>query len=258
MRVVLFTSAEPLYLPRYLRPILDAHASAIDRVVVAPFDAPLPEELRAQFGAYGARAGARMAARYTRSRLLDALPWRLGRRLTGRHHSVRSVAAAHGVPVERAPDVADPRFVERIRDCDPDQLVSVVAGPRLPPELLDSATDALNLHGSLLPRYRGRATAFWPLFYGDDRTGVTAHRMTERFDAGPIVAQRSFPLDPADTVDSVYRKLAATGSELAVDLLERYPDLPADRPNETGTTEYHGLPGPDERRRFLQAGNAFF
>lgn len=257
VRVVLFTSAEPLYLPRYLQPILEAHAEIIDRVVVAPFDTPVADELRAQAGMYGLRAGTRVALRYARSRALDVLPGSLGWRATGRYHSVRAVARAYGVPVERAPDVAAPRFVERMQALGPDLLLSIVAGQRLPPALLESATDAVNLHGSLLPDYRGRATAFWPLYYGDDRTGVTAHRMTERFDAGPILTQQEFPLSPTDTVDSVYRKLASTGASLAVDLLDRYPDLPTERPNETSADDYHGLPTPEERRAFYERGNEF-
>lgn len=257
MRVVLFTSEEPLYLPRYLQPILDAHADAVDRVVVAPFDAPLWRQARAYLGTYGLRAGSRMGLRYLRGHLLDALPSRLGRRLTGRYHSVAAVARANDVPVERVADVSDPAFVDRIRALDPDLLLSVVAGQRLPAELLDAASDAVNLHGSLLPKYRGRATAFWPLYYGDDRTGVTAHRMTPRFDAGPILERRSFPIDGSATVDSVYRNLAATGAALAVDLLDRYPDLPDAVPNDTTAADYHGLPDRRHRRAFRDRGGEF-
>jgi hypothetical protein len=257
VRVVLFTSEEPLYLPRYVRPILGAHADAVERVVLAPFDAPVGRQLRRYLGMYGLRAGARMALRYLDGHARDVLARRLDTPPGGRHHSVTAVARAHDVPVEEAPDVSDPGFLDRMRALDPDLLLSVVAGQRLPPALLECAADAINLHGSLLPKYRGRATAFWPLYYGDDRTGVTAHRMTERFDAGPILARRSFPIEPTDTVDAVYRKLAATGGGLAVDLLGDYPELPAPSPNETTAEDYHGLPGPRERRRFRERGNEF-
>lgn len=256
VQVVLFTSEEPLYLPRYVEPILDAHAADVDRLVIAPFDAPLSRQVREQFGMYGPRAGLRMGVRYLRGHVLDALGRHLGRQIRG-YHSVAAVARAHDVPVERVADVSDSAFVERMRELDPDVILSVVAGQRLPSELIDCASDAINLHGSLLPKYRGRATAFWPLYYGDDRTGVTAHRMTEQFDAGPVVAQRSFSIEPADTVDSVYRKLSATGASLAVDLLDDYPNLPEASPNETTADDYHGLPGADERRRFRERGNEF-
>lgn len=257
MRAILFTSEEPLFLPRYLQPILKVHAAAIERVVIVPFDAPITQQLREQARMYGCRAGSRIALRYVRGHVLDALPARLGRRITGRHHSVAAVARTQGIPVERISDVNDTEFVKRIRTLDPDLILSIVAGQRLSSDLLASATDAINLHGSLLPHYRGRATAFWPLYYGDDRSGVTAHRMTERFDAGPIIARRAFPIEPGDTVHSVYRKLASTGADLAIDLLDSYPDLPSERPNETSEDDYHGLPGPEERRVFFERGNNF-
>jgi len=257
VRVVLFTSAEPLYLPRYLQPIFEAHAGSIDQVVIAPFNAPVAEQLRSQAGMYGARAGIRMALRYGWSRVLDAVPGQLARRTTGRYHSIPAVAQAYDIPVARVADVSDPAFVERMEDLEPDLLLSIVAGQRLPGPVLESADDAVNLHGSLLPKYRGRATAFWPLFYGDDQTGVTAHRMTERFDGGPILTQQTFPLKDADTVDSVYRKLTEAGSSIAIKLLAEYPELPDEQPNETTSEDYHGIPSPEERQLFLERGNSF-
>ncbi|WP_255150848.1 methionyl-tRNA formyltransferase [Halorarius halobius] len=257
MRVVLFTSEEPLYLPPYIQPILAAYGDAVDRLVVAPFDAPLRRQVREYLGMYGVRAGARMGLSYLGASALGALPRSVTRRMTGRHYSVAGVARAHDVPVERVPDVSDPGFVDRMRALDPEVLLSVVAGQRLPPALLDCATEALNLHGSLLPNYRGRATAFWPLYYGDDRTGVTAHRMTDRFDAGPVIERRAFPIEDDDTVDSVYRKLSATGAALAVDLLDAYPELPEPTPNETTKADYHGVPDASERRTFRERGGEF-
>jgi hypothetical protein len=196
VRAVLFAGDEPLYIPQYLEPILESHADAFEAVVVAPPDRPLAEQVRRQFRMFGPRNFARVGAMYLRGRvlnMLDAVGW-LGRRLTGRYHSVERLAAAHGLPVWRTRDVNDPGFVDRVRSLDPDLLLSVVAGQKLGPGLLSIPEDAINLHGSLLPKYRGRAVAFWPLYYGDDETGVTAHLMTAEWDAGPIVAQRSFPI----------------------------------------------------------------
>lgn len=256
VEVLLFTSAEPLYLPRYLQPILEAHAGAIDAVVVAPPRKPRRRQLRDQYRTFGPRDFLRMGARFAAGRLLDVLPPALQRRVTGRYHGVGSLARAHGLPVRRAPDVTDDEFVAWVRGRDPDLLLSVVCGQRLPPAILDVPEYAVNLHGSLLPRYRGRATAFWPLYYGDDETGVTAHLMTERFDAGPIVDQRSFPVVPDDTMHDLYLRLAETGSALAVDLLDRFPGFET-RPNPTGPEDYHTLPTPEQRRAFRRRGNEF-
>jgi hypothetical protein len=259
VRVVLFTGEEPLYLPRYLAPVFERHADALEAVVIAPPPRPRSVQLRRLYDMYGPVDFARMAALVARGRALDALDavGGLGRRLAGRYHSVARLAAAHDVPVEHASDVDDPRFVDRVRELDPELIVSVVAGQKLGADLLAVPDDAVNLHGSLLPKYRGRAVAFWPLYYGDDRTGVTAHLMTAEWDAGPIVEQRSFPIAPDDTVHDVYLTLADVGGDLACDLLDRYPTDFESRPNESTPSDYHTLPTPAERRTFEQRGNTF-
>lgn len=255
--VVLFTAEEPLYLPRYLEPILDVHGEAVSEVVIAAPAAGVATELRRQYRMLGPGPFLQLGARFALGKLLDALPSGLGRQLTGRSHGVASLAASRGLPVNRVVDVADPAFVEHLADRDPDVVLSVVCGQKLPRAVLDIPEVAVNLHGSLLPRYRGRAVAFWPLYYGDDETGVTAHLMTDDFDAGPIVEQRSFAIGADDSMHDVSHRLAAVGSALAVDLLDRLPDDIETRPNPTGPEDYHTLPTPAERREFRRRGNRF-
>lgn len=253
MRVLLFTSEEPLYLPEYVAPVLSAHADAVSAVVVAPPRTPLCRQLRRQYRMFGPANFARMGARFARGKLLDALPVE-----TERFHSVRAAARAHDVPVWRTSDVRDPEFVSRVGAVDPDVVLSIVCGQRLPPGIVDPPAEAINLHGSLLPKYRGRAVAFWPLYHGDDETGVTAHRMTQEFDAGPILRRRRVPIAPDDSMHDLYRKLASAGAELAVDLLAELPDAEFDpEPNEATDDNYYTLPSPAERREFLRRGNEF-
>ena len=257
MRVVLATSEEPLYLPGYLRPVFEAHADVIEAVALVPFGGSGPGQLREQLRAWGPRGAARLGTRFAGGRLLGLLPTPLQRRLPGGYRSVRRLARSYGLPVRHVPDAGDDAFVEWVDGQDPDLLLSVVAGQRLPAAVLASADLAVNCHGSLLPKYRGRATAFWPLYHDDDRTGVTAHLMTEAFDDGPILRQRSFPIAAGDTMHDVSRKLAETGAELVVDLLD---DLragldPEPRPNPTDEYEYRTLPTPPERREFRRRGN---
>ncbi len=256
MRAALVTGEEPLYLPAYVEPVLRAHADDVVAVVRAPPDRPLVEQIRRQYRAFGPVDFVRMGARFAAARLAGALPFG---GLYGRYGSVGAVARAHGVPTWRAGDVNDPATVRRLRELEPSCLLCIVAGQKLGAGLLAIPDVAVNLHGSLLPRYRGRAVAFWPLYHGDDETGVTAHLLTERWDAGPIVEQRRVPIAGDDTMHDLYRKLAATGSGLAVDLLDRLAAgeaLPT-RPNETTPADYHTLPTPEERRTFKRRGNEF-
>lgn len=259
MRVVLFTAEEPLYLPRYVDPILAAHGDVVERVVLAGPKRPVREQARRQYAMYGPRAGTRMAARYAGGRLLGTLPGALQQSLTGRYHSVAAAARAHGVDPLPVEDLSDPAFVDRVREVDPDVLLSVVCGQRVPEPVLDVPEWAVNVHGSFLPEYRGRATAFWPLYDDRDRSGVTAHLMTAELDAGPIVNRRPFPLRDGDTVDDVMERIVETGADLAVDVLDRLRagERLETEPNPTDPDDYHTLPTAAERREFRRKGGRF-
>jgi methionyl-tRNA formyltransferase len=243
VRVVLFTAEEPLYLPRYVDPILAVHGDVVERVVLAGPKRPVREQARRQYAMYGPHAGARMATRY----------------VPGRHHSVATASRVHDVEPLPVEDLSDPSFVETVRELDPDVLLSVVCGQRVPEPVLDVPEWAVNVHGSLLPAYRGRATAFWPLYDDRDRSGVTAHLMTSELDAGSIVERRPFPLHDGDTVDDVMERVVETGAELAVDVLGRLRagERFETEPNPTDPADYHTLPSAAERREFRRKGGRF-
>src|SRR5206468_6475802 len=102
-----------------------------------------------------------------------------------------------------APDV-----VARIAACAPDFLFSFYYRSMLGPDLLAlPRRGALNMHGSLLPKYRGRAPVNWAILHGERHTGATLHYMTVKPDAGDIVAQQAVPILPDDTALEVFRKV---------------------------------------------------
>ena len=106
--------------------------------------------------------------------------------------SVAQLAAEHNLPTYAPADVNHPLWVERIRDMAPSAIFSFYYRHLLCAEILDIPPQgAFNLHGSLLPRYRGRAPANWVLVKGERETGVTLHKMVAKPDAGPIAAQQS-------------------------------------------------------------------
>lgn len=112
--------------------------------------------------------------------------------------SVAQLCARRGIPVHAPEDVNHPLWIERIRQLNPDYLFSFYYRHLLSEPLLATARKgAFNLHGSLLPRYRGRAPANWVLVNGESETGVTLHRMVKRADAGAILAQQRWRLTVA-------------------------------------------------------------
>ncbi len=121
---------------------------------------------------------------------------------------VADVAAAHGVPFITPADPNAPDVVERIRELHPDFLFSFYYRRMLAPALLSiPARGALNMHGSLLPKYRGRAPVNWAVLHGERETGATLHYMVEKPDAGDIVAQTAVPILPDETAGQVFAKV---------------------------------------------------
>lgn len=131
--------------------------------------------------------------------------------------SVARVAAEAGIPVFTPEDINAPEEVERIRDLRPDFLFSFYFRKMISPEILAiPARGAYNMHGSLLPRYRGRACVNWAVLRGETETGVTLHVMTEKADAGDIIDQESVPIEFTDTAQEVFWKVRdAAGKVMA-------------------------------------------
>ncbi len=137
--------------------------------------------------------------------------------------SVAELAAAHGIPVYAPKDINHPLWVERLRELKPDILFSFYYRNMVDKVILDlPPAGCLNLHGSLLPRYRGRCPVNWVLARGEEETGVTLHHMTPRPDDGDIVGQQKIAIDRDDTALSLHAKLAAAAGELLAGLL---PDI---------------------------------
>ena len=124
------------------------------------------------------------------------------------------LAARNSIPVF-TPERVDDEMIARVGSLKPDIIYSIYYRYLLPDAILNAASlGAFNLHGSLLPKYRGRAPVNWMLVNGEREAGVTLHRMVARADAGDIVAQRSCPIDDTDTALTLYRKLVPLGAEL--------------------------------------------
>jgi methionyl-tRNA formyltransferase len=135
---------------------------------------------------------------------------------------VKQLAAEHGIPVLQPLRVREPDFVEIIRDLKPDIIVVVAFGQILPKSLLDIPhCGCINVHASLLPRYRGAAPLNWCIINGETETGVTTMLMDPGLDTGPMLLARSTPLDENEDIVSLHDRMAEMGGELLVETLNR-------------------------------------
>ena len=122
--------------------------------------------------------------------------------------SVAATARDYGIAVIAPADANDATTIARVRDCAPDFLFSFYFRQMLgAPMLALPARGAFNMHGSLLPRYRGRVPVNWAVLHGERETGATLHVMNEKPDNGAIVGQQAVPILPDDTAGEVFRKV---------------------------------------------------
>jgi len=141
-----------------------------------------------------------------------------GQRL--RSSPVKQVAEEVGLPIIQPVTIRDPGVGEHLRRVQPEVIVVVAFGQILPRAILEiPPKGCLNVHASLLPKYRGAAPIPWALIRGETVTGVTIMEVVEALDAGPVLLQRPVPIAPADTAGSLEERLAVLGAEALVETL---------------------------------------
>lgn len=142
----------------------------------------------------------------------------------GRHQNklqptpVKACAMAHDIPVFQPTKLRDGTALAQLKGLDPELVVVAAYGRILPDDILElPAKGCINVHSSLLPKYRGSAPINWAVLNGDSESGVTIMHMATELDAGDIIAQVSTPIDPNETVVQLYDRLADMGGKLLVD-----------------------------------------
>lgn len=134
---------------------------------------------------------------------------------------IKEIAMEYHFPILAPQSIKDTEVIDRIRYINPDVIVVVAYGQILPPMILESARyGCVNLHASLLPKYRGPAPVAWAIINGEQETGVTTIFMNERVDEGDIIFQKKISILPEDTRGSLEEKLATLGAELLIETLE--------------------------------------
>lgn len=138
---------------------------------------------------------------------------------------VKVCAQSHAIPVFQPTKLRDGAALETIQGLAPDLIVVAAYGRILPQEILDyPKLGCINVHSSLLPKYRGAAPIHWSILNGDQETGVTIMHMALALDAGDIISQAVTPIDPDETVEQLHDRLAKIGADLLVKTVEQIAD----------------------------------
>lgn len=135
---------------------------------------------------------------------------------------VKVQALAYGIPVYQPEKVKDPAFVEILRNLQPEVIVVIAFGQILSRDILDLPPyGCINIHASLLPKYRGAAPIQWAVIDGEKETGVTTMMMDVGLDTGDMLEKMVIPLDPKETGGSLFDKLSQAGGPLILSTLEK-------------------------------------
>ena len=134
---------------------------------------------------------------------------------------VKEAAERRGLAVYQPEKVRAPEFLEIFRRLAPDMVVLVAFGQILPKDIIDGPPlGCVNVHPSLLPKYRGAAPMNWTLIRGETKTGVTVMRMDEGVDSGDILLQEETPVEPGETYDRLHDRLAVLGAQCLLRAIE--------------------------------------
>ena len=164
-----------------------------------------------------------------------------GRGMALQASAVKKVALAHGIPVFQPERLKDPATHEPIRaacaEGDAELMVVAAYGLILPQAVLDlPRRGCVNIHASLLPRWRGAAPIHRAIEAGDAQTGITIMQMEAGLDTGPMLLSAAIDIDAQDTTGSLHDRLAALGGRLVVEALARFDQLPAVPQPDAGVT----------------------
>jgi methionyl-tRNA formyltransferase len=133
---------------------------------------------------------------------------------------VKELALAHGLPVLQPERVRAPGWPERLRDFAPEVAVVIAFGQILPRPVLDvPRRGSINVHASLLPRYRGAAPIAWAIIRGERETGITTFQMDEGMDTGPMLLRRALAIEPDETAGELAGRLAEIGAGVLLETL---------------------------------------
>lgn len=164
--------------------------------------------------------------------------------------SVKEWALRRGIFTYTTEEINCPKLVDKISELNPEMIFSFYYRKMLAKEILAIPNmGAFNLHGSLLPSYRGRCPVNWVLVFGESKTGVTLHYMIDKPDAGDIVGQKEVAIDFADTAKTLYDKLCLSAGMLLDELL---PSMKKGRilrrPQNLAAGSYYGGRKPEDGR----------
>lgn len=249
MKISFLTTNDPLYLPDFFEKVLATYGKETECVFVVP---PL----------YRKQSSLQAALRYAKTfgwGSAGHLCWRLlAARIKGR--SIQNVCRKQKVKCQTLQNVNDSRFLKGQESERPDLFISVSCPQIFKKRLIGlPALGILNIHGAILPQYRGVMPSFWMLANGETKAGVSIYFVNEKIDAGDLCGQRIFEIDKGDTLDTFIRRSKSIAAELLAEVLDQIKNGKIARtPLNLGEGSYYSWPDANAVKKFRETGRKFW
>lgn len=259
MKIVLVTIEEPFYAPQYVQKVVEGRGKDITAIVVSSplmSFSSLRRTLRHQRGIYSLQAFITRSLLFLWVKLLDLVSFSSKSK---RSYSVRAVARHYSIPYDTCPNLNDHQFLNDLSELSPDIIVSMGSEQVFRRRILNlPKLGCINVHPSLLPKYRGVAPTFWVLANRESKTGVTVHYMNEKLDDGGIIAQETLEIAHNETLRSLDIKVREVGAKLLLKSLDQIENgTIVVKPNNREEATYFSFPTKNDARKFIKQGGKY-
>jgi methionyl-tRNA formyltransferase len=258
--VLITTGADYGYNARTIEPVLEAEGVNVLGVTTIPPTIGTQSRIsfaRRAISTFGSRLFVQQLVARGKYALRDYINRARGKEM---RYSPASLAEKHAVDHVSVESVNTDAYRQYVRELNPEVVVAAGVTERFEAALLSIPKwGCINVHDSLLPEYRGIMPSFWVLRHGEQRTGVTVHRMVPELDAGDVLIQRDIEIDPDDSYHTLRLRTAAHGGEALVAALD---DIATDscnpEPLDVDAGSYYSFPEREDVRAFQQMGRTFY
>lgn len=254
LKTVVMTQSDRFFIPHNIR--IASEVCNMVEIVEVDCKSSLDNKLGDYLKWFGFRQCARMGVKTVLRAAAGAADRLTGYRILGGECSVKDAARALGVGYRVINDSNSPDFVSHMRDISPDLVISYSAPQIIKPELLSVPRyGIINVHGSLLPDYRGCLPSFWHL-YNDEKTGgATVHFMSEEIDDGGIIKQESVDISDCRTMYKLISRTKRLGGELMLQAIMEITGGKAEiKQNDIARGRYYTWPSVEQAKEFRNKG----
>lgn len=254
LKIVVMTQSDSFFIPKNI--LKAAKVCDMAEIVQVDCKSSLNNKIKDYYDWFGFIQCAKMGVRTVIYAGRDFLDKIFGYRIFKGIYSVKGIAKAQEIPFKVINDSNDAEFVQHISEIKPDLIISYSAPQIIKEELLNIPVKGIiNVHGSLLPDYRGCLPSFWYL-YNDEKTGgATVHYMSSKIDDGAIIKQETVDISDCRTMFQLMQKTKYLGGELMVEAIKDIADNNiAIKPNEVEKGRYFTWPTKEQAKEFIKKG----